>query len=182
MSLEGFKDAIVEWIWGLYNTAEIPPVPPETEPTPEVITVPVVRADQDAPTPDVSFISVDFLSFTKLGNVWKSLIKNTTVGGVEVDGVQQIRYDIEVPVQIDAFGSGGLDNLVTLIEALDLSSTEEYFRANKIVYRGTESMQETTALENDQSVQRWTLELLFGTAVLFEDIPGWIKVAEISQV
>lgn len=159
MTLTEIEDAIYEWI-----TALIDP------------TVPVIFTNENGVRPPLPYLTIEVFGNNKIGQAYRS-------STVQTDGIQEVNFDEDFTVSIQAYGYGSMKYLKELRDLLELESV--ILTLNEL---GLAIREENNPI-NDISIsmdglsieKRYNYDVLFGTKQNLCEYVGYFEDVEINE-
>jgi hypothetical protein len=142
----------------------------------QVAPILVKFASEDGPKPNDPFFDIDILNTTRTGQASRNLITDITI--TEPDGIQKVRWDEDITVNIQAFGKEACAAMPTLLASLEKESVIQALSENGIVVRDYGDTQSLAEIIDEVSEVRETTDIIFGIAQSIEDVPGWIETVD----
>lgn len=131
------------------------------------------HTNQDAPEPNVKYISLDFPSKTKIGD--------DVPGPINDDNVTRpMNGTRELILSLQAVGDGANDILETLATTFDFFSVKETFATAGLVFVTSEPVRNITRLIQESMVERAVFDIRFRIASLATETVGSIIDAEVT--
>lgn len=134
----------------------------------------VIFADQNAPRPDELYVTLKITGISNIGHREYDEPDNITEE-------RTVKYEDEITVSIQAYGSGALGVIQDLKESLKKESVIISLDDDNIAKRRDEPMTNLSTLIDNVIEERWGFDVTFGLANTITENVGIIETIEYTE-
>lgn len=136
--------------------------------------MPVIFYEPNAPRPTVPYVTLYLNTITAVNQDW-SAPDADNAGSIDMKG------DRQFTLQVQAYGNDPLTVLENIRTSLQKQTVLDTLRANGIVFYQSLTINDITELVDSQFERRAQLDILFGIAQIYNDIPGYFSTIEVEE-
>lgn len=123
--------------------------------------------------PASSYLQLNITATRFVGMPEKSLVDSVT-------GVQQIAYQGQGTLSIQAFEDGSCDYLHSLRESINMEASMDFATSKGLTIVGTEEIQAIPEIVDNVVEKRWHMDVFFTFSEVVSDKVGFIEKVEYS--